>query len=256
MIKAVIIDDEADARDSIKYLIKKNTPDIELLGEAESVALGIKLITEQSPDLIFLDIQMADGTGFDLLDKIEPINVDIIFTTAYDDYALKAFKYSATDYLLKPVDAEELEAALTKIRNRRSANINTHEALRVLMDNLKNPLKPRLALHDKRGINFIKPDDIITLTSNNNFTVITIQDKEQLVITKTLKEFEDMLDVSQFYRIHNTCIINLNHVLRYIKGDGGFVLMNDNKQYEVSRRKKNEFLEKLSLWSGNHPARF
>lgn len=249
MIKAVIIDDEPDARDIIKSLIKLYADGVNFIGEAESVSSGVKLLKETAPGLVFLDIQMADGNAFDLLDQEPEGDFDVIFTTAYDHYALKAIKYSAVDYLLKPIDPDELKNALNKIRARVPGDQEGKEALKLFRNNLKNPSEARLALHDKKGINFVNPNDIIALTSHNNLTVISIRDKEQLVITKTLKEFEDLLCGDGFYRIHNTCIVNFNHITRYIKGDGGFVIMNDNKQYEVSRRKKNDFLEALNRWS-------
>jgi len=248
MMKAVIIDDEPDARDILKSFINLYTPEIDFIGEAESVDSGIRLLREKDPDLVFLDIQMTDGSGFDLLDQYTG-RFDVIFTTAHDHYALKAIKYSAMDYLLKPIDPYEFKKALIKIRDRKPEDPHQKEALKLFRNSLKNPAEARLVLHDQKGINYVNPAEIVVLNSHKNLTIVSLKGKEQLVITKTLKEFEDMLCEDGFYRIHNTCIVNLNHIVRYVKEDGGYVIMNDNQRYEVSRRKKNDFLETLKLWS-------
>jgi two-component system, LytTR family, response regulator len=245
MIKAVIIDDEIDARNALQILLKEFCYEtIDLIGEAGSVKEGLQLLKVRQPDLLFLDINMRDGSGFDLLDSIENKNFETIFITAYNDFALRAFRYNAIDYLLKPIDPEELNEAIKKALNRVDKNIQP-SVYPHLKFNLQNPNNPKIAIVDCKGTSFVNFEDIISCQSSGNYTVIYLKDQSQLVATKTLKEFEEMFASLPCCRIHNTSIVNLQHVIRYIKGEGGFVVMTDKSELEVSRRKKKEFLEKL-----------
>ncbi len=248
MIKAVIIDDEIDARNALQILLKEFcTETIELIGEAGNVKAGIKLLEARQPDLLFLDINMPDGTGFELLDSIHNKKFETIFITAYNDFALKAFRYSATDYLLKPIDPDELNEAIKKaldhLNTKRESNNNS--AFTQLRSNLKNPDNPKIAVSDAKGTSYVNFEDIVSCRSIGSYAVVCLKDQSQLVATKGLKEFEEMFEGLPCFRIHNSSLINLKHVTRYIRGEGGFVVMADKTELEVSRRKKKELLGKL-----------
>jgi two-component system, LytTR family, response regulator len=246
MKKAIIIDDELRARTTLTNFIKKYCPEIDLIGEAEGVKQGIKLIKDTQPDLVFLDVRMNDGSGFDLLDHIPEKNFQLIFTTAYEEYALKAFKYSAIDFLVKPIDPDELTTAVKKVISESQNKQMNGEKLATLSYNLHNRANPRLAISDTKGIMMVAVEDIIYCKSDNNYTTIALKNGQNIVASKLLKEFEDMLSGLNFFRIHNSFIVNLHHVVRYIKGEGGQVIMSDKSELEVSRRKKLEFLDSLA----------
>jgi two-component system, LytTR family, response regulator len=248
MIKAVIIDDEIDARNALQILLKEFcTETIELIGEAGNIKEGIKLLEVRQPDLLFLDINMPDGNGFELLDSIPNKKFETIFITAYNDFALKAFRYSATDYLLKPIDPDELNEAIKKASDHSSnkAESNKNSADTLFKPNPKNTDNRTVAISDTKGTSFVNFEDIVSCRSIDNYAVVCLKDQSQLVATKALKAFEEMFEGLPFFRIHNSTLINLKHVTRYIRGEGGFVAMADKTELEVSRRKKKELLEKL-----------
>ncbi|MBA3704553.1 MAG: response regulator transcription factor, partial [Bacteroidetes bacterium] len=234
-----------DARQTLSNFVKKYCPSVELVGQADGVKSGVQLIKNEAPDIIFLDVRMMDGTGFDLLDQLDKITAHIIFTTAYDEFALKAFRYSAMDYLLKPIDPDELMEAVRKATSLVDKKLKFNDVYAHLRSNLKNSGNPKIAVSDAKGITYVNFDDIVCCRSSDNYTVISLKNNSQLVATKALKEFEDVLSGLPCFRIHNTSLINMNHVVRYIRGEGGFVIMTDKTELEVSRRKKKEFLEKL-----------
>ena len=256
MIKAVIIDDEPDCRTSLSYDIKQYCPDISLIGQADGVNSGIELIRSVTPDLVFLDVQMGDGTGFDLLDQFYHKNkfsltnankFKVIFTTAYDQFAIKAIKFSALDYLLKPILAEELITAVEKFR------IDTYqlqllESINVLTENQKsqNKLFNKIALNTGDSLDIHNIGDIIRCESQSNYTMFYLKNKKSLLVSKTLKEFDDMLSGQGFYRIHNSHLINLAYITKVIKSEGGTVTMEDGSHVPISRNKKDEFFKLIS----------
>ena len=246
MIKALIVEDEIQSRQLLNTLIGKNCPDIEVVAKAANVKEAIEAIQKHQPHLVFLDITMPDGTGFDLLEKTSPVKFDIIFTTATDKYAVKAIKYSALDYLLKPIDEEELKQSVEKLIQKKQ-QLNTVENLSQLLQNLKqssdNYQKITLPTGSTYEIVFIK--DIIRCEAEGSYTQFFFPNGKKLLVTAGLKHYEDLLPSKDFMRIHNHHLININHVLRYLKADGGYAVMSDETKIEISRRKKDEFLESL-----------
>jgi two-component system LytT family response regulator len=243
MFKAVIIDDESKARNALKNLIEKHCSNIAVIAEADCVKAGVDIIKEYEPDIAFLDVQMPDGTGFDLLEQIGDIDFKIIFASAYDKFAIQAFRFSAIDYLLKPVEPEMLIEACSRLTgDSKISEIN--KKLEVLLNN-RNSFE-KIALPTLDGINFVKIKDIIRCESDNNYTNIFLNDGKKYIVSKTLKEFDEMLTPFNFFRIHKSHLINLNYLQRYNKGEGGYVIMEDGSELEVSRRRKEDFIRALS----------
>jgi two-component system LytT family response regulator len=248
MIKALIIDDEQHCIDRLKGLVDTYCADsIHLAGTFSSVENGIRGIHELQPGLVFLDVQIHELTGFDLLKKISPINFEVIFTTAYEKYALQAIKFSAIDYLLKPVDADDLKLAVEKLNKKVSGN-EISGKIDVLFHNLKNiqGATKRISVPTINGFSFLQVSDIIRCQSEINYTTIFLRDKQKITVAKTLKEFEELLTEYNFFRVHNSHLINLAYLKSYNKGKGGSVSMTDSSEIEVSTRRKDEFLKKLS----------
>ena len=244
MIRALIIDDIKDARDNIRLDIKTYCSDVEIVGEAEGVVSGAKAIRELNPEVVFLDIQMQDGTGFDLLDIIGDINFKVIFTTASDEYAIKAFKFSAIDYLLKPIDPDELVASIKKIKNTKAL---PKENLNLLSESIKDHKSmTRLALNTLEKILIVEIKDIVRCESSVNYTTFYFADKSRLMVTKTLKEYDDMLSPLGFIRVHQSHLINSSLVKEFIKSDGGYLMMKDGSSVPVSTRKRQAVVEALN----------
>ncbi len=243
MIKAVIIDDEAESRNVISNIVKNYGTDIEIAGEADNVASGVKLIKKTNPDLVFLDVQMPDGTGFTLLEKFAKITFQVIFVTAYEQYAIKAIKFSAIDYILKPIDPQLLIEAVEKVKKLSPEKNQAFERINNLLKNSKNISK--IALPTLNGYRFVKVQYIVRCESDNNYTIFYLQTNEKIIVTRTLKEYEEMLKNDSFVRVHQSHLINLNHVEQYIKGDGGTAVMSDGSEVEISRRKKELFLKRI-----------
>ena len=195
--------------------------------------------------MVFLDIQMQSETGFDLLAKVKPINFEVIFTTAHSNYAIKAFKFSAIDYLLKPIDIEDLKKAVEKVE--RKVNFNISARLEQLVQNLKpsSGQNHKLALPTLDGLIFVKIEDIIYCEASSNYTQIFTFDGKKHVVSRTLKEYEELLADHDFFRIHNSFLINLNSIKKYVRGEGGYVIMSNDVSLDVSKRKKEAFLSKL-----------
>jgi two-component system LytT family response regulator len=249
MINTVIIDDEKRGISSLKSLLKDYCPDVNLLGEANSVESGLNLIHKSKPSLVFLDIEMPDGTGFDLLEQLPEKNFHVIFTTAHDHYALRAIKFSALDYLLKPIGITELKAAIEKVKSK-SSDDAMHDNIALLIKNLsadvgKTPEK--IALPTGDGHIFISIQDIIRFEAEGNYTYVFLTNGEKITVSRTLKQFENFIDENNFARIHHSHFINIHHVKHYVKGSGGFVVMIDGSKVEVSIRKKEEFLRKMRI---------
>lgn len=246
MLHALIIDDEPRGSQSLQKMIQHHCKDIEVLGIAHSGEDGIKMIAEFKPDLIFLDVQMPYMNGFEMLEKMSVIDFDVIFTTAYDNYALKAFRFSAIDYLLKPIDIDELQQAVEKVRQKQG---NTKEGgyrnIEQLIHSIKSQTFNKVALPTSEGIIFLNIADIIRLEADSNYTRFFTIKRSQIIVSKTLGEYEEMLAESHFFRVHNRHLVNLRHIERYMKGDGGSVIMSDNSEVEVARRKKEEFLKRI-----------
>ncbi|MGI8891966.1 MAG: LytR/AlgR family response regulator transcription factor [Bacteroidia bacterium] len=245
MIKTIIIDDEARGRDTLKNLLKRYCFEVEVTGEAGSVLDGFKLINNEAPDLVFLDIEMPGHNGFDLLEMFKEIPFKVIFTTAYDKYAIKAIKYSALDYLLKPIDIDELILSISRVNNtKKDAGQAKYD---VLFNNIKSENKrKKVAIPDIEGLVFIYLDEIVRCESDSNYTYIHLINKKRITASRTLRDFEELFSEENFFRVHRSHLINLEHLKKYIKGEGGFAVMADDSKVEVSRRKKSEFMEVLA----------
>jgi len=247
MIKAIIIDDEQHCINRLTGLLNEHfAQTIQLTGSFQTVEEAVAGIRDIRPELLFLDIQIQGKTGFDLLKQIDDIDFEIIFTTAYEKYAVQAFRFSALDYLLKPVDPDDLKTAIHKLKEKISKT-DTAGKLDVLFHNLKNlqGISKRICVPVVNGLVFLQVNDIVRCESDINYTTIFLKDNKSLVVAKTLKEFETMLADYNFFRVHNSHIINLNYIKSYNKGKGGYVIMMDNSSVEVSTRRKDEFLKRL-----------
>lgn len=246
MVRAVIIDDDHISRMVLSEILKRTIADVELLGEAGSVGEGVSLIERVNPDLVFLDISMPDGTGFDLLDKIKKIDFKIIFITAYSEYAIKAFKYSAFDYIVKPINIEELTRAVSRIpKIKKVENKVAVNALKTnLLSNGENGSKT-IALPDQNGFAIINVDKIVRCEGLRNYTRIIFKEEEEKVVSRTLLEFENLLTPLGFIRIHRSHLVNLVNVVRYIKAQGGLVELKTGEQLKVSPKYKEDLLNKL-----------
>jgi two-component system LytT family response regulator len=242
MITALLVDDEKKNRDSLKKLLTEYCPAVEVIGEAGSVEEAILFLRKQKPGLVFLDVEMPNGSGFDLLRQVDRIDFKIIFVTAHSHYAIKAIRFSAVDYLLKPVDTDDLIAAVKKASEE---NVNTEEHYKGLLNNLSTTTSYKLAIPIKDGFAFLAPDEIIRLQADGTYTHIYTS-TEKYTGTKNIKEYEQLLADQNFFRSHNSHLINLKHVKRFSRLDGYFVHMSDSSVAEISRRKKEEFIEMMS----------
>ncbi|HEY3402463.1 MAG TPA: LytTR family DNA-binding domain-containing protein [Ohtaekwangia sp.] len=245
MINCIIVDDELKSRESLKILLEDFCTNVTVLALCETVEEAMEAINKHKPDVVFLDIQLQRETGFDLLTRIAEISFEVIFTTAYSEYAIKAFKFSAIDYLLKPIDIEELKRSVAKVEKRKGDTITTR--LKELMNNLKSNSTDnyKLALPTSDGLVFIKMQDIIYCEASSNYTDITLADGKKYVVSRTLREYEELLEAHNFYRIHNSYLINLSAIKKYVRGDGGYVVMSNDKSLDVSKRKKDGFLSRI-----------
>ncbi len=249
MVKAIIIDDEKKSRNTLVGLLERYCPNVIILGEAEGVQTGKAFIKSAKPDMIFLDIQMQDGSGFRLLESFDKVDFEIIFTTAFDQYAIKAIKYSALDYLLKPIVPDELIDAVRKVEDKKiikKANINQN--IDVLLDNIKNKdaASKKIILTTAEKIHVIHVTDIIRCESDNYYTNFFFRDGTKLLISKTLKENERLLKDHNFIRPHKSHLINVSYIKGFIKNDGGYILMDDNSKVPVSRRRKELIIETIN----------
>lgn len=247
MIKAVIIDDEINNQELISNLLKSYAENIQVVGLANSVDSAYKAIHEHHPDLIFLDIQMPDGTGFDLLKKFEKINFKIIFVTAHQEFAIEAFKYSALDYLLKPLSPANLLAAVKKAEETMGEDeLNTK--LKILLNNIAEPIKnkKKIVLKTMERIYSVDLDDIIRFESDGGYTKVYLTDGKRIMVSKTMKEFDDLLLDAGFLRVHHSHLINMNHLFCFEKTEG-HVVMKDDSVVPVSNRKKDQLLELLNM---------
>lgn len=247
MIQALIIDDEEHCIDRLITLLKPHKKLVEIMGSASTVKDAIEAIALLRPSLIFLDVQLKDQTGFDLLKALPEINFDIIFTTAYEEFAIQAIKFSAIDYLLKPIDPDELNVALLRVSNEKSKKISFEKIDLLLQNTQRNRgTFKKIIIPTVMGFEFIDISNIVRCQSDINYTTIYLKDKQKLVVAKTLKEFEELLADYSFFRVHNSHLINLSFIKHYTKGKGGSVKLTDGTEIEVSTRRKEDFFKKLS----------
>lgn len=244
MIRAIIIDDETHCIEMLKWELDNQNTKVEVISNFNEPKEGLEYIQNNEIDILFLDIEMPGMSGFELLDKIGEINFSVIFTTAYDQFAIQAIKLSALDYLLKPINGEDLNKALEKY-NAQKVSGNNQGQYDLLFDQLSKPERPsRMALMTQDGIELLEINDIVYIVADSNYSVIHYQNKK-IIASKTLKHFESVLDNCNFIRIHHSYYANIQHISRFIKADGGQVQMSDDALLPVSRRRKDELLTAL-----------
>ncbi|MEM7037046.1 MAG: LytTR family DNA-binding domain-containing protein [Bacteroidota bacterium] len=247
MIRAIIIDDEKRARELLRHLLETHlSQSVQVVGEGDDVTTGAEAIRQHSPDIVFLDIQMHSGTGFDLLQQFDELNFEVIFITAFDQYAVRAFQFSAFGYLLKPIKVRELKTTVTKLETHIARlKSGTEKRLKVLVENYGDEHIRKLVISNNKGFQVSKLAEIIRLEGDRNYTHFILENGRKITTSKTLGEYEDLLDDYGFFRIHQSTIVNLRHVTGYIKGPGGKVSMSDGENCNVSRHRKPAFLERF-----------
>lgn len=247
MITAIIVDDEPDCCESLAMLLERYCPQIKVLDICYAAETAIQSINEHGPQILFLDIEMPFMNGFEMLEKLGNFNFELIFTTSYDHYAIKAIRFSALDYLLKPIDREELQKAVQKAALR-----NKHplpQQLDMLLEKLKHPAVPvnKIAIPTMEGFQLLAVDAIISCESDGNYTWLFAKDKRKIIASRNLKEMEEILEDYPFVRVHHSHLVNINEVEKYIKGEGGYLIMSDGSTINVSRSRKELLLKKISL---------
>jgi len=244
MIKSIIIEDEKKSRDVLKSLIDRYCKNVEVITEAEGVKDGVEKINLHKPDVIFLDIQMPDGSGFRLLEKLDNIDFDIIFTTAFDQYAIRAIKYSALDYLLKPISPDDLIVAVEKVKQRKLGT-QINQNIKVLLENIDKPeLEPqKIVLSTSDKIHVVDIDNIIRCESDNYYTRFYFREGNPVLISKTLKENEELLSEHNFIRPHKSHLINTKYIKAFLRVDNGYIQMTDDSKIPVSRRKREAIID-------------
>lgn len=245
MLKTIIIDDEPASRNLLEKMLQDYCPGVIVEATAENVAEGIAAIEKYKPDLVFLDIEMPDKTGFDLLASMDPIDFEVIIITGYEKYAIKAFKTVALDYLLKPIDIVELETAVKKVAEKRN-KVQENKNFNVFVQNWKANGHEQIALASNDGFLFVKIKDIVYCKGDGSYTYFYLKTGERITVSKNLGEFDELLGDKGFFRIHKSFLINLNEMKKYIRGEGGYVVMNNGDTVDVSKRKKESFLANLS----------
>jgi two-component system, LytTR family, response regulator len=242
----VIIEDEIHQQEMLCELLREHFPELQIVGIAASIPQAAELLQKVRPHLAFMDVMLPPQTSFDLLNSLRTISFDIIFTTSFEEYAVKAFRLSAVDYLVKPIVPSELILAIEKFKQRKSL-VETSAHVRTLLENihLTKADHAKIALPSLNGYIFVKVKDVIRCESDNTYTTFFTTDKRKIIVSKTLKECEQILQDYRFYRVHNSHLINLEYMAEYIKGEGGMVRMVDGSQIDVSRRRKEEFMNAL-----------
>lgn len=243
-MKAVIIEDEEKCRVVMQNLLQTYCPDVDVIDTADSVSAGVNVLRNNKPDLVFMDIEISDGTGFDILSQVERIEAAVIFTTAYDQFALKAFRCSAIDYLLKPIDIDELQEAVGKVRTSRQ-NISD-VSIQNLLSNLRNPQEPPVLLISTLDtVEFVRVDEIVRCEAQGAYTKIILREGKPVMVSKVIKEYDYLLKDHGFYRVHQSHLINLRDVQKYIKPDNA-LLMRDGAYIQLARSRKEDFFSALN----------
>ncbi|MEH6764888.1 MAG: LytTR family DNA-binding domain-containing protein [Aequorivita antarctica] len=247
-LKAIIVDDEKHSRETLNNLVIEFCEDVEVLTTASNIEDAVLAIKTLKPDLLFLDIELQTGTGFDILEQLNEVNFEVIFTTAFEQYALKAVKFSSLDYLLKPIDLDELQKAVEKAKKIKDRNIYSRQ-LETLIHNLKQqqPINNKICLATADGYEFINVEEIMYCKAEGSYTSFKLINGINLLVSKHLKEYENLLTDQYFMRVHNSYLINLNEVKKYVKADGGYILMNNGEPVSISRSKKDDFFKIMNL---------
>jgi two-component system LytT family response regulator len=245
MLKAIIIDDEPDCVKLLSLQLKMYCPQIQVLRECTDSEEGLRMIKELNPDIVFLDIEMPVMNGFQLLEKIGSIQFSLVFVTAYDQFAVKAFRYSALDYLLKPIDGKDLKAAVEKAQLRQWPQPQQLSLLKNQLQDNQTVLPNKIALPYQNGVTFTEIKQVIYCESDNNYTRIHTTDGNVYTVAKTLGDIQEILEERNFVRIHRQFLINLDHITKYVRGEGNYVIMSNSKTIPVARNQKDKLVEKF-----------
>ena len=245
-LKAILVEDEEASRETLAHYLNKYCPDVTLVAQADSVKTGIAAINKHKPDIVFLDVEMPYGNGFDLLDQIGEVNFATVFVTAYSHYAIKALNLCASYYILKPVDIDELINAVEKIKADKENNNHSFYS-KILVENLQNASKQdhKIVLPQMDGFEVIKVKDVVRIQANDNFSDFHLTNGSRKVICRTLKHYEELLADFDFIRVHKSHLVNFHYIQRYIKGKGGQLIMSDQSEVEVSQSKKQQLLDRF-----------
>lgn len=250
-LKTIVVDDEQDAVNFICSIISEYCSSLEVVGTAGDVSRAVQVINEKKPDLVFLDVEMPNGSGFDLLVQFPEKEFDVIFITAFNHYAIKAIKFSAVDYILKPVNINEFIDAVSRVVKKRSEKSSqSNENLRVLMENLRTSPPSRLAIPTADGMEYLNPKDIIRIEADRSYSWFFLAGNRKTLVSRHLKEFQELLGDRNFFRSHNSHLINLKYVKKYIRKEGGYIEMTDGSVIPVSRNRKDLFLVHMSRFKG------
>lgn len=245
MLKAIIVDDEPYCCESLDALLQRYCPEVNVTGVFSNGQDALNAIRQQQPDLVFLDVEMPKMNGFEMLEQLPTVNFDLIFTTSYDKYALKAIRFSAIDYLLKPIDREDLQKAIQKVIQRSQKPIA--QQLEILMQKMNNSSTSfsKIAMPTMEGLQMVPVDSIVSCESDSNYTIVLMKNRQKLIVSRTLKDIEEMLEEHSFVRVHHSYLVNLNEIEKYVKGEGGYLVMSDGTTVDVSKSKKESLLKKL-----------
>lgn len=247
-LQVIIVEDEFHSRETLKTFLTEYCPEVEILGTAASVEEAVGKISELRPNLVFMDIELQTGTGFDVIQQVKHLDFHLVFTTAFEHYAIKAIKFSSIDYLLKPIDLEELMEAVHKVKELVQSESRQH-LLENLLNNFQtpNPENRKICLSTAEGIEFIPAHHISYCEANGSYTDFHLTDNRKLVVSKNLKEYENLLADMNFMRVHNSFLINLEEVKKFIRSEGGYIVMNNDKQVSISNSKREDFMKRMGI---------
>ncbi len=248
-LRTIIVDDEPDAVNFIKSIITEYCPKLEVVGTGKSAKEGAKLIIDKTPDLVFLDVEMPHGSGFDLLANFPEHSFDVIFITAFNHYAIKAIKFSAVDYILKPININEFIVAVDKVLEKRSNNHKPSSGINTLLENVRSSLPGKLAIPTSDGMEYLNTKEIIRIEADRSYSWFFLMDSRKVLVSRNLKEYQELLSDRNFFRTHNSHLINLEHVKKYIRHEGGAVELIDGSQVPISRGKRDLFLLQMAKLS-------
>jgi len=248
-LTTLIVDDEPDAVNFISSIIREYCPRLEIIGTASSAREGVKIILERQPELVFLDVEMPHGSGFDLLAQFPEKTFDVVFITAFNHYAIKAIKFSAVDYILKPININEFIEAVDKVLHKRLSGSSRNTNYSELLENLKTETPSKLAIPTSDGMEYLKTSDIIRVEADRSYSWFFLNDKRKILVSKNLNNYQELLADQHFFRPHNSHLINLDHVKKYIRHEGGIIEMDDGSQVPISRTRRDLFLDQMSKLS-------